>query len=1116
MSRIALLCFVLVGFLGCGSSREEFAFSQTPAGLASTGELETGQVVIAFDLEPLLGRGTLIPGNVERLRVSGYTADGRLFYGPLEVEMTPELVLGGVPTEVSSLRLEYFERLSTERLGVAVVPVVVPRSEVVVITSPPFDNLYESIDEIRISPPVLRIGPGGTGQLQAYGRLQDGSEVEITEFVTWSSEDPDLLQIQNLPSRKGRVDGRSEQFSLEVEAALPTGKPQLAVAGDRTLSLYPLVGGSGIGQPIASSEKPLALLALDVNLDGHDEVVIFDSGSPCKLRILDRAGALVGESSLGGVIGEDALLSVTKLDLNDDGHEDLLMAVFSPWRAPQLYAFLGRDLATSVFRPFLVPFPAEASSNFARGGHISAASDAAGTRWLALGAGSGGGPEVQVYRIDPVFLSQGELLFFILSFQHRSLAFPPNHAGGVQVQLAPFSGDGSLLLLAAGGEEGRLSAYLRPLLGTQRLREFRLPPVEPETLLDSLAVSQRPWESSDAGFLVASPESATFLLLDGRTGEELGRTEMDRGFDLRVAAPRGEGVPLRARARVVSSIAGLTRLRVVPDYLELTETEPVGEIRVVADFDDGSTVDVTENAELLLPENGLVARSRGVARSGILEALKSGRGMVQARYLGGLGRGEVVVNLPESAVELYLVPPGAEFLPDSTFALRCFARYPSGLLLDVTERVDWEFQDSRMSIQVSNRAGEKGLVRVLPLPTDETEWNRVINRPDSVVRVIDGNGLFTEGVLRYVSDLVWRSVLSLRMIPTSAEVEAGNRLQLRALAQYSDGSEGELSDLSWSSSDSAVAGVDGKGLVRSSATGGSVRVTAFSQSWDRSVSIDLDFRLVRPVLLALGFQQSSLDLAPGESRSLSVTGFWSDRGEVDLSPTQLQFFSDRPQAVQVDANGVARAVGSSGSANIVAIHSSGLRQTLPVRINPDLDQLTEVRVTGSEDSVAAGLQLQMSATGMFAGGKEQNLTNSVQWSVTPENLASISAGGVLTGSSPGSVTVRAVKDGIAGETTIQILPPVLTELTITNLQQDNTYAVFFSNGAIFEAVGSFSDGSQSDVSGRMEWSSSDEDIFTVTSDGVGTFLEEGSAELIATDPETGIETRVTIIVLGTA
>ena len=112
--------------------------------------------------------------------------------------------------------------------------------------------------------------------------------------------------------------------------------------------------------------------------------------------------------------------------------------------------------------------------------------------------------------------------------------------------------------------------------------------------------------------------------------------------------------------------------------------------------------------------------------------------------------------------------------------------------------------------------------------------------------------------------------------------------------------------------------------------------------------------------------------------------------------------------------------GSAGAAT-VTVTASGQSGSLANGFTytpPGPPSLTSVSVTPANPTILNGTSQQFTATGKYSDGSTQNLTASVVWSSLDENVATITAGGLVTAMGSGTSTIEAASNSISGSTTL--------------------------------------------------------------------------------------------------
>jgi trimeric autotransporter adhesin len=155
--------------------------------------------------------------------------------------------------------------------------------------------------------------------------------------------------------------------------------------------------------------------------------------------------------------------------------------------------------------------------------------------------------------------------------------------------------------------------------------------------------------------------------------------------------------------------------------------------------------------------------------------------------------------------------------------------------------------------------------------------------------------------------------------------------------------------------------------------------------------------------------------------------------------------------------------------------------------------LTKI-VIGTIQSLAAGTNLQLTASGTFSDGSEEDLTSSVTWEASPSAVATISTQGDLKGVAPGTAQVSAASQGITGQASITVGPPALMAISVSPSQG----SLPLGESEPFAATGNFSDGSKQNLTSSVTWKASPSTIATINSQGNLASVSQGPAQVSAT------------------
>jgi hypothetical protein len=100
--------------------------------------------------------------------------------------------------------------------------------------------------------------------------------------------------------------------------------------------------------------------------------------------------------------------------------------------------------------------------------------------------------------------------------------------------------------------------------------------------------------------------------------------------------------------------------------------------------------------------------------------------------------------------------------------------------------------------------------------------------------------------------------------------------------------------------------------------------------------------------------------------------------------------------------------------------ASNSPQKVALRGSGTTAHLVSISVTPSPASVQVGGTLQLTATGNYSDGSQQNLTSSTTWTSSAPPVASITSSGLATGASVGNTTISAALNPISGSTSISV------------------------------------------------------------------------------------------------
>ncbi|MFT3706258.1 MAG: Ig-like domain-containing protein [Archangium sp.] len=571
------------------------------------------------------------------------------------------------------------------------------------------------------------------------------------------------------------------------------------------------------------------------------------------------------------------------------------------------------------------------------------------------------------------------------------------------------------------------------------------------------------------------------------------------GHEGEVHALQPGSATIRAQLGTQSATALLTITPATLTSLELDPaqpTVPLGadlQFTLTGRYSDGSAQVHTVQAAWSSSNGAVATVSNAPGLEGHLTSRTRGATVITAAF--GSRTATATVTVTDATIaRVELAPSPASLAKFTRMQLTATGVWTDGTQQVLTTNCAWASQNATVA-SVSNAPGQKGRLDALAPGVADITAN-------------------CSGVTGLLSVTVNDVTLSQLVItPANPGAAAGFSQQLQATGIFSDGSSQPMTDfVTWGTQDASKATVSNasgsEGLVSALAPG-SVSLTANALG----VTHTFTFVVSAAVLQSLEIAPVVGSVPKGLGLTLVARGHFSDGTTADLSEASV-WSSSQPGIAAVS-----NVAGSRGNLSALAegtvtvtATTGGFTATSTITVSPA--QLTNLDVTPSNPSVAAGLSLGFTATGSFTDGSTRDLTTSVTWSVGDGLVASISnadgSRGVARGLRPGTTGITATLTGQTGSTTLQVSAAQLSSIALTPANPSIPRGL----GAQLVAMGTFTDGSTQDLTEQATWLSSDSNTVSVStmsgSKGQTSALQLGSAQVTATFGATQGTTTVTV------
>lgn len=465
-------------------------------------------------------------------------------------------------------------------------------------------------------------------------------------------------------------------------------------------------------------------------------------------------------------------------------------------------------------------------------------------------------------------------------------------------------------------------------------------------------------------------------------------------------------------------------------------------ITLTATYIDLSTEDVTEEATWSSSQ-----RSVAYVQNGNLYARKQGEVEITATYKGKSVTITVDVNIPR---KLVASPEDLAIGSDEQEEISLVAVYADG-----SEEV---------------------------VPGSDAEWT---SSNESVAEVEDGivtgissgsaNITATYGTRSVTVEVDVDILQNLRLDTDELVLNEGDAKQLTLTATYMDGTEKDItSKATWSSSNTDVAFVykgnviaQDMGTVEVSATFGGITVSA-----EVNVSV--------PTNVVLSSDEISLDV--NGTYQLSLVATYEDGTELDVS-SDAEWSSSNSQIARV-SDGLVTGV-SEGTTTITVTYYD---QTFTVDV--EVGTATNLQASTRLLTLSVDESQQIVLTALDREGNTKDVTDSAEWSTNNASVADV-YNGVVTAYSKGKAVITAQYASLT--VTIDVEVDIVEKIELSE-----KYLMLASGEtAQLQAIVTYSNGRQIDVTDLAEWESSDYTEVSVNNEGLVTAVAYGKAYISA-------------------
>ena len=346
----------------------------------------------------------------------------------------------------------------------------------------------------------------------------------------------------------------------------------------------------------------------------------------------------------------------------------------------------------------------------------------------------------------------------------------------------------------------------------------------------------------------------------------------------------------------------------------------------------------------------------------------------------------------------------------------------------------------------------------------------------------------------------WRSTAtSLEITPDGFSIAVGSTTQLSVVARNRKGTEVPTTLPTWRSSDTTVARVRDGGVSAMKA-GTALIIASVDGLADTVAATVTDAALP---IDSVAVSPLTASVIVGQKVGLTAEALATDGKAV--AGTSITWSTSDPAIATVTSAGSVTGV-AVGNAKIKA-SAGGKSTSAAVTVEPvPTVAVASVTLSPSPIAVTEGKTVQLTATTKAADGS--TLTGrTITWASSNENVAKVSASGLLTGVGAGTAAISAMSEGKADTASAEVTASVVAVASVTMNATSATLKV----GDSKQLVATAKDAAGNTLTGRtITWASSKPTVASVSSSGLVKALAAGSASITATVDGKSASSAITV------
>ncbi|WP_318504620.1 Ig-like domain-containing protein [Photobacterium leiognathi] len=345
-----------------------------------------------------------------------------------------------------------------------------------------------------------------------------------------------------------------------------------------------------------------------------------------------------------------------------------------------------------------------------------------------------------------------------------------------------------------------------------------------------------------------------------------------------------------------------------------------------------------------------------------------------------------------------------------------------------------------------------------------------------------------------ITDAILTSMnISVKSLSPDASIYSGGKLSFAAEGTYSDGSTSPLTNkVTWHSSAIDIAQIDDKGIL----TGVNIGTVEVKASYEGIESNIINVSITEAILTSMNISVKSLSpdaseasIYSGGQLSFAAEGIYSD-GSTSPLTNKVTWHSSAIDIAQVDDKGILTGV-SIGTVEVKASYEGIESNIINVSITDAI--LLSLETTPAIISVPKGVPITLKVNATLSDSSIVDVTKWVDWSHS--SVADSILESTFVEYEEGKYQVIASLQGIHSN----VVDITVTEAEVVSIliTPKTDLTVYRNDPLQLTAIGTYTDGSEQNITTTAEWHSNEPGIIAVTNKGLANYIKDGEAPIYA-------------------